>query len=214
MIARYSRPAMAALWTDEAKFARWLDVELAVMEAQEASGLVPAGTTATVRAKARFDVARIDALEATLHHDVIAFLTNVSESLGEEKRFVHQGMTSSDLVDTALALQMKDAGRLLLDGVTRVEKALATLAAAHKTTLMVGRTHGVHAEPMTFGLKALSWATAVRRSPASRWASSRAQSASPRTSLPRSKSAASRRSACAPSRSPPRSWRATATPRC
>ncbi len=164
MIARYSRPAMNALWTDEAKFARWLEVELAVLEAQEQSGLVPAGVTAAARAKARFDVARIDALEATLQHDVIAFLTNVNESLGDEKRFVHQGMTSSDLVDTALALQVRDAGRLLLEGVARVEKALQALAAAHRTTLMVGRTHGMHAEPMTFGLKALTWSTAVARS--------------------------------------------------
>jgi adenylosuccinate lyase len=164
VIARYARPAMAALWTDEAKFARWVEVELAVLEAQEEAGLAPAGAAADARSRARFDVARIDALESTLHHDVIAFLTNLNESLGEEKRFVHQGMTSSDLVDTALALQMRDAGRLLLDVVARVETALASLAAAHKTTLMVGRTHGVHAEPMTFGLKALSWATAVRRS--------------------------------------------------
>jgi adenylosuccinate lyase len=164
MIARYSRPAMAALWTDEAKFARWLEVELAVLEAQEDEGSVPAGTTAAARAHARFDVSRIDALEATLHHDVIAFLTNVNESLGEERRFVHRGMTSSDLVDTALALQIRDAGRLLLEGVARVEAALAALATAHRSTLMVGRTHGMHAEPMTFGLKALAWSTAVRRS--------------------------------------------------
>jgi adenylosuccinate lyase len=164
VIARYSRPEMARVWNDQAKYERWLEVELAVLEAQEKAGLVPAGSSAAAKKAARFDVARIEALEATLQHDVIAFLTDVNASLGDEKRFVHQGMTSSDLVDTALALQVREAGRILLAGVARVEAALAKLAAAHKTTLMVGRTHGMHAEPMTFGLKALAWSTAVRRS--------------------------------------------------
>ena len=164
MIARYTRPEMAQLWSDEARFARWLRVEVAATRAQEAEGLVPAGTAQAIEAHARFDTARIDALEATLHHDVIAFLTDVSASLGEEKRFLHLGMTSSDLVDTALALALGDAGRVLLAGVDRLEAALLALAQQHRTTVMVGRTHGVHAEPMTFGLKALSWATAIRRS--------------------------------------------------
>jgi adenylosuccinate lyase len=155
---------MAALWSDEARYRRWLEVEIAALAAQEAAGLVPAGTADAVRTRARFDIDRIDALEATLQHDVVAFLTAVNESLGEEKRFVHQGMTSSDLVDSALALQLVAAGRLLLKGLDRVERALAALAAAHRTTVMVGRTHGVHAEPITFGLKVLAWATALARS--------------------------------------------------
>ena len=113
MIARYARPLMAAVWDDSTRFRRWVDVEVAALEAQESEGLVPAGTAAAIRRDAAFDPARIDALEATLHHDVIAFLTDVSASLGPEKRFLHQGMTSSDLVDTALALALVEAGRLL-----------------------------------------------------------------------------------------------------
>jgi adenylosuccinate lyase len=165
MIARYSRPAMAAVWDDPARFRRWVDVEVAALAAQEVEGLAPAGTAAAIRRDATFDPARIDALEATLHHDVIAFLTDVGNSLGPEgRRFLHQGMTSSDLVDTALALALVEAGRVLSAGLDRLEKALATLAARHKGTVMVGRTHGVHAEPTTFGLKVLSWATSIRRS--------------------------------------------------
>jgi adenylosuccinate lyase len=164
VIARYARPAMSAVWEDAARFRRWVDVEIAALEAQEAEGLVPAGTAGAIRRNAGFDAGRIDALEATLHHDVIAFLTDVGASLGPEKRFLHQGMTSSDLVDTALALALGEAGRLLALELDRLEAALAALAARHRRTVMVGRTHGVHAEPMTFGLKVLSWATAVHRS--------------------------------------------------
>jgi len=164
VIARYTRPEMARLWSDEARFTRWLAVEVAATRAQEAEGLVPAGTAQAIAAHARFDPARIDALEATLHHDVIAFLTDVGASLGEEKRFLHLGMTSSDLVDSALALALVEAGRVLLGGIDRLEAALLALALKHRRTVMVGRTHGVHAEPTTFGLKALSWATAIRRS--------------------------------------------------
>ncbi|MGH7724597.1 MAG: adenylosuccinate lyase [Candidatus Eiseniibacteriota bacterium] len=164
MIARYVRPEMAALWTDEARYRRWLDVECAATGALEAEGLVPPGTAASIRAHARVEATRVDALEATLHHDVIAFLTAVGESLGPERRFLHQGMTSSDLVDTALALVLQEAGRVLLSGFDRLERVLAALAARHRTTLTVGRTHGIHAEPTTFGLKVLGWALAVRRS--------------------------------------------------
>ena len=164
MIARYSRPAMAAVWDDRARFARWILVEVKALEAQEAEGLVPPGTAAAIARDATFDPARIDVLEATLHHDVIAFLTDVGASLGAEKRFLHQGMTSSDLVDTALALAIGEAGREFAPGLDRLEAALLALAEKHRTTPMVGRTHGVHAEPMTFGLKVLTWATAVARS--------------------------------------------------
>ena len=164
MIARYARQSMSRIWNDDARFRRWLDVEVAATRAQEEAGLVPAGTAARIATNARFDAARIDALEATLQHDVIAFLTDVSDALGDEKRFLHHGMTSSDLVDTALALAIVEASRELLDGVDRLEAALRALAARHKQTVMVGRTHGVHAEPITFGLKVLTWATAVRRS--------------------------------------------------
>jgi adenylosuccinate lyase len=164
VIARYARPTMAAVWADAARFRRWVDVEIAALEAQEEEGLAPPGTAAAIRRNAAFDAGRIDALEATLHHDVIAFLTDVGASLGAEKRFLHQGMTSSDLVDTALALAIGEAGRLLGLELDRLEAALRGLAERHRRTVMVGRTHGVHAEPMTFGLKVLSWATAVHRS--------------------------------------------------
>ena len=164
MIARYTRPEMARVWGDDARYRRWLEVEVAATRAQEAEGLVPKGTAQAIAAHARFDAARIDALEATLHHDVIAFLTDVGASLGEEKRFLHQGMTSSDLVDTALALALREAGTVLLAGIDRLEAALLALAQRHRNTVMVGRTHGVHAEPMTFGLKVLGWGTAIRRS--------------------------------------------------
>ncbi len=164
MIERYSRPAMAAIWDDRARFGRWISVEVAALAAQEAAGLVPAGTSAAIERNAAFDPARIDALEATLHHDVIAFLTDVGASLGAEKRFLHQGMTSSDLVDTALALAIGEAGRALAPGLDRLATALLALAEGHRRTVMVGRTHGVHAEPMTFGLKVLGWATALARS--------------------------------------------------
>jgi adenylosuccinate lyase len=155
---------MAALWSDDARYRRWLAVEVAALAAQEAHGLVPRGTAEAVRTRATFAAARIDALEATLHHDVLAFLTDIGASLGEEKRFVHQGMTSSDLVDTALGLTLVEAAGLLDRGAARLEAAARALAERHRRTVTVGRTHGVHAEPTTFGLKALGWALAVRRS--------------------------------------------------
>src|SRR5260221_4828299 len=161
MIARYSRPAMAALWSDDARYRRWLAVEVAALKAQEAHGLVPRGTADAVAARAAFDAARIDALEATLHHDVLAFLTDVGASLGEEGRFVHQGMTSSDLVDTALGLTLVEASALVDRGAARLEAAARGLAERHKRTPMVRRTHGVRAEPATLGLKALGWALAT-----------------------------------------------------
>jgi len=164
VIARYSRPEMAQLWSDDARYRRWLAVEVASARAQEDAGLCPQGTARAIAEHGTFDAERIDTLEATLHHDVIAFLTDVSAALGEEKRFLHQGMTSSDLVDTALALALGESGRLLLAGVERLSATLLELAERHKRTVMVGRTHGVHAEPITFGLKVLTWATAVDRS--------------------------------------------------
>jgi adenylosuccinate lyase len=154
---------MAGLWSDEAKYAVWLDVELAVVEAFENLGMAPAGTADAIRARARIDAARILELEAVLKHDVVAFLTAVSEPLGDESRFLHYGMTSSDLLDTALALTMRRAGMLVVEGVCGVAGAVLALARAHKTTPMIGRSHGVHAEPTTFGLKALGWYTELER---------------------------------------------------
>jgi adenylosuccinate lyase len=155
MIERYSRPEMQRIWTDEAKYQHWLEVELAVCDALADAGRIPREAVATIRAKARFNVKRIDEIEQQTRHDVIAFLTNVAEHVGPESRFVHFGLTSSDVLDTALALQLKQAGALLLAGIDRVIAALRTRAEEHRHTPCVGRTHGVHAEPTTFGLKLL-----------------------------------------------------------
>ncbi len=157
MIARYSREEMAALFADEARYQAWLDVELAVVLAMERRGQVPAGAAGRIRAAARIDPARIDALEATLRHDVIAFLTQVSETVGPDARYLHLGMTSSDLVDTALALTLVRAADLLARELRALREVVRGLAVRHRDTMMVGRTHGIHAEPITFGLKVLVW---------------------------------------------------------
>jgi adenylosuccinate lyase len=157
MIPRYSRPAMAALFEDSSRYRTWLEVELAACEAMERRGDVPAGTSARIRQAARIDPARIDELEATLRHDVIAFLTQVAETAGPDARFLHLGMTSSDLVDTALALTLVRATDLLTAETEALRETVRTLALRHKETVMVGRTHGIHAEPITFGLKVLVW---------------------------------------------------------
>ena len=157
MIPRYSRPEMARLWTQDAKYEAWLKVELAVCEVYAKRGVVPADALGRIKAKARVDAARIDEIEAKTRHDVIAFLTNLEESTGADSRYVHIGMTSSDVLDTALALQLQQACEVLLGDLERFRAALRTLALRHKDTLCVGRSHGVHAEPMVFGLKPALW---------------------------------------------------------
>jgi adenylosuccinate lyase len=163
VIERYSRPEMARIWSREAKYDAWLRVELAVCEVYARRGMIPSDAIGRIKAHARVSADRIDEIEATTRHDVIAFLTNLEESLGADSRFVHMGMTSSDVVDTALALLLQQASEVLLAGLERFRAALRTLALAHKDTLCVGRTHGVHAEPMTFGLKPALWYTAAGR---------------------------------------------------
>jgi adenylosuccinate lyase len=163
VIERYTRPEMGALWTEQTKFEIWLEVELTFLDVLEERGDIPAGTAAAARQGARVDVARIDELEATLHHDVIAFLTSVTEKLGPEGRYLHRGMTSSDLLDTATGLRFKRSAGLVLAGVDRLIAVLRRLALEERDTLMIGRTHGVHAEPTTFGLKALVWYDEMRR---------------------------------------------------
>jgi adenylosuccinate lyase len=157
LIARYSRKEMAALFEDGARYRTWLEVELAVAQAMERRGDIPRGVVARIRDRARIDAARIDELEATLRHDVIAFLTQVGETVGPDGRYLHLGMTSSDLVDTALALTMVRATDLLSKEVDALRETVRSLALRHKETPMVGRTHGIHAEPITFGLKVLVW---------------------------------------------------------
>ncbi len=163
MIERYSRPEMAALWSEEEKLRVWLEVELAVVEALERYGDAPEGTAARIRAGATVNAARAAELEAVLKHDVLAFLTSVSERLGDESRWLHYGMTSSDLLDTALAITARRASMLVREGLRHLAGAVRRRALEHRDTAMVGRSHGVHAEPTTFGLKLLGWYTELQR---------------------------------------------------
>jgi adenylosuccinate lyase len=159
MIERYSRPDMRALFSDQRKFEIWLAIEIAILEALAERGEVPAADVAVVRERARVDAARIAEIEKETEHDVVAFLRNVSETAGEAARWVHLGVTSSDVVDTAWAIVLKEAGERLVRGIDELREALAMRALEHKHTPMIGRTHGVHAEPTTFGLKlAVFWA--------------------------------------------------------
>jgi adenylosuccinate lyase len=154
---------MSAIWSDEGKYRRWLEVEIAVCEVLAEQGVIPRDAVETIRRKADFDVARIDEIEREVRHDVIAFLTCVAEFVGPDSRYIHHGMTSSDVLDTALALQLRDAGAILLEGVDALCGALKRRALEFKHTPSVGRTHGVHAEPMTFGLKFLVFWKEMRR---------------------------------------------------
>lgn len=153
MIERYTRPEMAALWTLDARYRAWLKVELAVCEAWHEQGVIPAADMAEIRAKADIDVQRIAAIEVTTRHDVIAFLTSLEEKIGPSSRFIHLGCTSSDIVDTAGALLMVEAGRRILADFDLVLDALKNLSLKHQGLLCIGRTHGIHAEPTTFALK-------------------------------------------------------------
>jgi adenylosuccinate lyase len=163
MISRYTRPEMAALWSDEEKYRTWLRVELAATETLAARGLVPADDLETIQKKASFDVSRIAAIEAEVKHDVIAFLTSIAEKVGPASRHIHYGLTSSDVVDTSLALLLVAASDQLLSGLDRMLVVLKRRAIEHKGTVMVGRTHGIHAEPYTLGLKFLGWYLEMKR---------------------------------------------------
>jgi adenylosuccinate lyase len=163
MIDRYARPEMKAIWSDEGRLSRWLAVELAVCEVQAERGLIPAEALAEIRARAAFDVDRVAEIEARVRHDVIAFLTDVAERVGPASRFIHYGMTSNDVIDTAQALQLRDAGHLLRAGVARMEAVLRRRALEFRHTPCIGRTHGVHAEPTTFGLKLLVFCAELGR---------------------------------------------------
>jgi adenylosuccinate lyase len=164
VIARYSRPEMAGVWSDESKLARWLDVELAALEAWAELGAVPASAVAEIRVHAKTPSAeRVAELECETHHDVAAFVDAVAEQLGDDGRWVHHGLTSSDVVDTALSLQARDAGELILAGLQHSFDAVFERALRHKDDLCIGRTHGIHAEPTTFGLKLAGWAFELDR---------------------------------------------------
>lgn len=163
MIDRYTRPAMGRIWTDDSKYAAWLRVELAVCEAYARRGRIPSDAMARIRERCRVDAARIGAVQARVKHEMIALLTSLEEQLGEDSRFVHVGLTSNDVWDTALALQLCEASDLLLAGQARLREALRGLALRHEHTVIVGRTHGVHAEPTTFGLKVAVWFAEAER---------------------------------------------------
>ncbi|NJN76050.1 MAG: adenylosuccinate lyase [Synechococcaceae cyanobacterium RL_1_2] len=163
MIERYTLPEMGNLWTDEAKLDTWLKVEIAVCEAQAELGKIPMEAVEEIKAKARFDVARVLEIEQEVRHDVIAFLTNVNEYVGEAGRYIHLGMTSSDMLDTALALQMISSLNLILECVEELIQAIRYQAQQHRETVMVGRSHGIHAEPITFGFKLAGWLAEMLR---------------------------------------------------
>jgi adenylosuccinate lyase len=163
MIRRYTLPEMGAVWSEQARFERMLEVEIAVCRAQVRRGLVPAAALAAIEAKARVDVDRINEIEQTTDHDVIAFVSQVAETVGADGRFLHLGLTSSDVVDTGLALQLRAAGERLLVGADKLTGVLIARARLEAGTIMMGRTHSVHAEPTTFGLKCAGWAFEVAR---------------------------------------------------
>ena len=167
MIPRYSRPKMAAIWEPANRFSLWLTIEILACEAWAELGVVPKEAVAEIKAKANFDMAalvpRIDEIERRTKHDVVAFTEAVAEKIGPVSRYIHLGLTSSDVLDTCLGCQMRQAADLLLEDVAAVEAALAALAVRHKRTAMIGRTHGIHAEPTTFGLKVAMWLMEMRR---------------------------------------------------
>lgn len=163
MIDRYTTPEMRELWSMEARTQRWLDVEVAVCEALEAHGRVPSGVTAKIRAKARFDLARMAEIEKETRHDVMAFVKNVQEHLGEEGRYLHFGITSYDVVDTALGIALRDAVDAILRRASALRDVILRRAREHKDTLQIGRTHGIHAEPITFGFKLAGWLDEMNR---------------------------------------------------
>ncbi len=163
MIRRYTRPEMGAVWSDEARFAAMLRVEIAVARAEVSRGMVPAAAFSTIVARARIDVDRITEIERTTDHDVIAFVSQVAETVGPDGRYLHLGLTSSDVVDTGLAIQMRAAGEIILRGVDGLLRALVGRARSEAATVMMGRTHSVHAEPTTLGHKLAGWAFEVDR---------------------------------------------------
>jgi|TARA_B100000965_G_scaffold121626_1_gene100590 adenylosuccinate lyase len=163
MIERYTTKEMGRIWSDENKYSTWLKVEIAVTEVLCEDKIVPSDDLKTIKEKAKFSVDRVNEIEEETHHDVIAFLTNLSENIGPSARFIHLGMTSSDLLDTSLALLCKESGEIILEKLKTFHQTLRNLAVQHKDTFQIGRSHGVHAEPITFGLKLALWSEEVKR---------------------------------------------------
>jgi adenylosuccinate lyase len=163
MIKRYTLPEMGAVWSEESKLNNWLKIEVAACEAWAQLGRIPAGSVETIRSKANFDVDRIAEIEAEVRHDVIAFLTNVGEYVGDDAKYIHLGLTSSDILDTGIAMQMRDSADIILVKLEKLKEAIKAKALQYKYTLCIGRTHGVHGEPTTFGLKMALWYTEMDR---------------------------------------------------
>ena len=163
MIERYTLPEMGQIWTEHAKFQSWLDVEIAACQANCELGLLSKEDLQEIRKKAQFDVSRIKEIEKEVKHDVIAFLTNLNEYVGDKGRFIHVGMTSSDVLDTGLSLQLKASCKLLILEIERLEKEVRTLASRHKNTIMIGRSHAIHGEPISFGFKLAGWLAEIIR---------------------------------------------------
>lgn len=163
MIERYNLPEIAQIWSEENKFKTMMEVEVLACEGMAEIGIIPKEAAKTIRAKANFNIDRIKEIEATTHHDVIAFLSCVGEYVGEDSKYIHMGMTSSDVLDTALSVQIKQAGEAILKLLKELSEAVKEKAIEHKDTLCIGRTHGIHAEPVTFGLKMAMWYTEIQR---------------------------------------------------
>ena len=163
MIERYQTPDMKRIWSDQNKYETWLKVELAVTEVLVEDGIVPLDSFEVIKSKADFSVERTLEIEETTNHDVIAFLTNLAENIGPDSRYIHMGMTSSDLLDTSMALQCKEAGEIILGKLKVFKSCLRDKAKEHKNTFQIGRSHGVHAEPITFGLKLAMWSEEIQR---------------------------------------------------
>ncbi len=163
MIPRYTPEEIGNVWTEERKFRSWLEVEATVAEVQSEKGIIPAAAAKAIREKCNFSVERIEEIEEEVNHDVIAFLTNVAEYVGKEAGYMHFGMTSSDLLDTSLAIRMKEAGEIISNELKNLEDVLSKRAIEHKNSIMIGRTHGIHAELITFGLKLSIWVEEIRR---------------------------------------------------
>src|SRR3989441_12049334 len=163
MIARYTHPDMGRIWSDQRRYETWLLVEIAAADAMAAAGLVPADAARDIRQRGAFDIARIDEIEQTTQHDVIAFTTAVAEKVGPSARWLHFGMTSSDVIDTAQAIQMREACDLILTDLEALSEAIRDRALEHRRTPMIGRTHGVHADQLPFGLKCAVWYSDVQR---------------------------------------------------
>ncbi|MGZ3596914.1 MAG: adenylosuccinate lyase [Syntrophales bacterium] len=163
MIPRYSRDRMSALWRNEKKYQTWLDIEILACEAMAKRGDIPERSLKNIRDRAGFDIARIEEIEKTTKHDVIAFLTSLAEKVGEDARFIHMGLTSSDVLDTSLAVLLSEASAILIDDVKELLPVLKRKATEHRHTVMIGRSHGIHAEPITFGLKMALWYQEMER---------------------------------------------------